>query len=178
MINLKRDFDIDDLILKSFLNLSGEEKKMVRSWRNHENIRKWMYSGSIISLEDHAKFLNQLKEDDKNFYWIVVNKDCAYIGTIYLNRMDFNNRHTYMGIYSNPYSGLKNKGTLLFQSIRKLAFKFAKLHTLKLEVMDNNQKAIKFYKKSGFNEEGRLKEFVYKNGLWHDVIVMGITNTL
>ena len=178
MINLKRDFNIDDFTLKSFLNLSDEEKEMIRNWRNHENIRKWMYSDSIISLEDHAKFLNQLKEDDKNFYWIVANKDGVYIGTIYLNRTDFNNRHAYMGIYSNPYSELKNKGTLLFQSFRKLAFELAKLHTLKLEVMDNNQKAIKFYKDFGFNEEGRLKEFVYKNGLWYDVIAMGITNTL
>jgi sialic acid synthase SpsE len=42
------------------------------------------------------------------------------------------------------------------------------------EVIETNERAISFYKKTGFSEEGRLKEFVFKDGRWLDVIVMGI----
>ena len=174
MIELQTNFDINGAEIINFLNLSSEEREMVLNWRNHEDIRKWMYSDNIISLNEHINFIDQLVENTNNFYWVVKNKDGIYFGTIYLNRTDFKNKHAYIGIYANPYNEIKNKGYLLIQSIKSLAFEIAGLHTLKLEVIDNNQKAINFYKKSGFAEEGRLKEFVFKDEQWHDVIFMGI----
>jgi len=45
---------------------------------------------------------------------------------------------------------------------------------VKAEIIETNERAINFYKKSGFVKEGRLKEFVFKDGKWLDVIVMGI----
>lgn len=176
MIDLRNNFDTSDAEIINFLNLSSEEREMVLNWRNHEDIRKWMYSDNLISLNEHINFIDQLAEDTSNFYWVVKNKDGIFFGTIYLNKIDFKNRHAYIGIYSNPYNEIKNKGHLLIQCIKKLAFEIAGLHTLKLEVIDNNKKAINFYKKSGFSEEGRLKEFVFKDGQLHDVIIMGITN--
>lgn len=178
MINIKKNFNVGNIKIKNFLNLSIEEKKMVLGWRNHESIRKWMYSDTIISIKEHADFLSNLIRDENNFYWVAENKDGLFLGTISINRVDFKQKHAYMGIYSNPFNEIKNKGHLLIQCIKKLAFEIAGLHTLKLEVIANNQKAINFYKKSGFNEEGRLKEFVFKDGQWHDVIVMGIMNDL
>jgi len=176
MTNFKTNFKLGDFIFKNFINISIEEREIVRELRNHEIVRKWMYSDSIISPEQHAHFINQLKDDDNNLYWLVQNKDEEYIGVIYLNNLDFQNKNAYLGIYSNPKSILKNKGRLLLEGLKEIAFNKMKLHSLKLEVMDNNEKAINFYKKSGFNEEGRLKEFVFKDGQWHDVIVMGIIN--
>jgi len=178
MIELQTNFEFNGTEIINFLNLSSEEREMVLNWRNHDNVRKWMYSDNIISLNEHINFIDQLAEDTSNYYWVVKNKDGIYFGTIYLNKIDFKNIHAYIGIYSNPYTEIKNKGHLLIQCIKKLAFEVVELHTLKLEVIDNNQKAIYFYKKSGFNEEGRLKEFVFKDGQWHDVIIMGITNDL
>ena len=178
MINIKKNFNVGNIKIKNFLNLSIEEKKMVLGWRNHESIRKWMYSDTIISIKEHADFLSNLIRDENNFYWVAENEEGFFLGTISLNKIDFNNKHAYIGIYVNPYNEIKNKGHLLIQCIKKLAFEIAGLHTLKLEVIANNQKAINFYKESGFNEEGRLKEFVFKDRQWHDVIVMGIMNDL
>ena len=176
MINIKKDFNVNNIKVKSFLNLSIEENKMVLEWRNHESIRKWMYSDTIISTKEHAAFLSDLIRDENNFYWVAKNDDGFFLGTISLNKIDFKHKHAYIGIYSNPFNDTKNKAHLMIQSIKKLAFEIAGLHTLKLEAIDNNKKAINFYKKSGFSEEGRLKEFVFKNGQWHDVIIMGLTN--
>ena len=176
MIELQTNFDINGVEIINFLNLSSEERKMVLDWRNHDNVRMWMYSDNKISLNEHIYFIDRLVGDTNNFYWIVKNKDGIYLGTIYLNKTDIRNKHAYIGIYSNPYNEIKNKGKLLIQSIKSLAFEIAGLHTLKLEVIDNNQKALNFYTKSGFTEEGSLKEFVFKDGQWHDVIIMGIMN--
>lgn len=175
MVNLRQDFIFDKLIAKNFVTLSSDESEFVRNCRNHDEIRKWMYSDSIIPLWDHINFINSLKENNKNYYWLVKMEE-EYIGVISLNRIDFQNRNAYLGIYANPFSILRGKGELLIKCIKKLAFNYANLHTLKIEVMDINDKATNFYKKAGFMEEGRLKEFVFRNGKWHDMIIMGITS--
>lgn len=172
-MNLNGNFTLNGVILKNFINTSTEEKQIVGECRNNEKIRKWMYSDEIISLEEHFNFIEHLKEDNKNFYWIVY-KNEEFIGVISLNNLNFKNKNAYLGIYSNPSCNLKNKGTLLIKCIKKIAFEIAELHSLKLEVIESNGKAIEFYKKIGFEKEGQLKEFVFKNGKWLDVVIMGI----
>lgn len=173
IMDLRRNIELNDADLINFINLTDDEKEMIRNWRNHESVRNMMYSDHIITIEEHSKFIVRLRNESNNFYWMVRNKG-KNIGTISLNRVDFKNFNAYIGIYSNP--DLSGKGGLLIECLKFLAFNKAKLHTLKLEVIEGNEKAINFYKKSGFMEEGRLKEFVFKNGKWHDVIVMGILN--
>lgn len=173
MVDLRQDFIFNNSVIKNFVNLSDDEIELVRNCRNHDEVRKWMYSDNIIPLCDHINFINNLKENNKNYYWLVQVK-MKYIGVISLNRIDFQNGNAYLGIYANPFELLKGKGGLLFNCAKKLAFDYANFHTLKIEVMDTNEKATDFYEKIGFREEGRLKEFVFRNGKWHDMIVMGI----
>lgn len=171
------DFELGDMTLVNFINISEKENEMIRNWRNSEGVRKWMYSDHVISKEEHLKFIEKLKQDKKNFYWLMKFKGKEdYYGVIYLNKVDLENRNAYLGIYSNQDGKTKRAGGLLLGALKKFAFNIINLHTLKLEVIEDNERAIKFYKKSGFNEEGRLKEFIFRNGKWHDVIVMGILN--
>ena len=175
MMNLKENFAFNGILLKNFINASIEEKEMVRERRNDESIRKWMYSDEIISQEEHYNFIENLQKDNKNFYWITY-KDEEFIGVISLNNINIKNKNAYLGIYSNPFCEMKNKGSLLINCLKKVAFDIVELHSLKLEVIENNKNAVDFYKKMGFEEEGRLKEFVFKNGIWLSVIIMGIIN--
>lgn len=57
------NFKIKELEVINFIKLSDEERKMVLDWRNHENIRKWMYSDDIITEEGHANFVDKLITD-------------------------------------------------------------------------------------------------------------------
>jgi UDP-4-amino-4,6-dideoxy-N-acetyl-beta-L-altrosamine N-acetyltransferase len=173
-MELRTNIELEEAILINYVNLSDEEKEMVRNWRNHETIRKWMYQEHIISPEEHAEFVQKLKQDTKNFYWLVKSKDDLYLGMISLNRVDSRNKNAYLGIYANPDRKMARAGNVLVKCLKKLAFNIAGLHTLRLEVTSNNERAINFYKRSGFSEEGKLREFVLKDEKWHDVIVMGM----
>lgn len=176
-MDLKGNIKVNDnTLLINFVNLSDGEKEIVRLWRNNEIITKWMYQDHLVSLEEHSNFINKLKADNNNFYWVIKKNTGDYIGVISLNKIDFRNKNAYFGIYSNPDSKSPGAGSLLIECLKKLAFDIANLHTLKLEVIESNERAIDFYKKSGFIEEGRLKEFVLKDDRWHDVVVMGIIN--
>jgi UDP-4-amino-4,6-dideoxy-N-acetyl-beta-L-altrosamine N-acetyltransferase len=177
VMDLHKNMVVGDLLLCTFLNLAPEEIEMVRKWRNHEAIREWMYGNDIISREEHRAFIEGLKSDYRNFYWLVKNQAGYYLGVIDLKRVDLANRNAYLGIYANPESDDRGRGHILMDCLKRLAFDVINLHVLKLEVIAENSRAIDFYRREGFQEEGRLKEFVFKGDRWLDVMVMGIMNT-
>jgi len=176
VMDLHKNMVVGDLLLCNFLTLRPEEIELVRTWRNHEAIREWMYGNDIISPEKHQAFIEGLNSDYRNFYWLVKNKAGYYLGVIDLKRVDFGNRNAYLGIYADPESADRGRGHILMDCLKRLAFDVINLHVLKLEVVAGNSRAIDFYRREGFQEEGRLKEFVFKGGRWLDVIIMGIIN--
>jgi len=174
IIFLKKGLKIENVTLKNFISLSNEEMEIIRRIRNHPEVKKWMFSDHEITEKEHQKFIKSLKKDKQNLYFLVL-QDNLYLGVISLNRIDFKNRHAFLGLYKNPEKKIKNAGLIIGKTLFKLAFEHLKLHTLKLEVLENNERAINFFKKLGFKEEGRLREFVFKEDIWYDAIIMGIT---
>lgn len=174
---LRDNLDFEHAILKNFINLDIKEMEMVLRWRNNKSVRKWMYQSHIISPDEHIHFIDKLKEDNKNFYWLVKNNVGEYMGVISLNRVDFSNKNAYLGVYSNSDCKKSGAGSLLIGCLKELVFEKLNFHSLKLEVIANNEQAVTFYKKLGFSEEGKLKEFVFKDSKWHDMIVMGIVSS-
>lgn len=173
--DLRSDIMLGNAVLKNFVSLSYEEAVKVLRWRNHKEIRRWMFTDHEISYDEHMGFIERLKNERTSFYWLARQTDGFDIGVISLNRLDFRNKNAYIGLYSNPE--ISGVGAILLDCLKTIAFDIAKLHTLRAEVIETNEKAIRLYKKSGFAIEGRLREFVFKDGKWLDVIVMGIINT-
>lgn len=172
----KRDLKLNGFTLKNFKNLNVKESRRVWGWRNCYRIRKHMYNDGNISWKEHSLFLSSLKKNNNSCYWLVRGLTGDYLGVVYLNRIDRRNGNAYLGIYSNPYNLSRGFGIILMELLKLLAFDVYKIHTLKLEVLANNKKAINFYKRSGFKAEGRLKDFVLRSGRRQDVVIMGIIN--
>lgn len=166
--NLNR-FDFQNHNIINFTVADNKQILSVLKWRNNPEVRKWMYSENIIELDEHISFIESLKKDKKNFYWIVDD-----IGVIYLNKINLAHRNAYLGIYKNTES--KNSANVLMVCLKYIAFDLLGLHTLKLEVIENNIKAIHFYEKNNFKIEGRLKEFILKENKWIDILIMGFIN--
>ncbi len=144
---------IDDCLLKNFFILSEDEKFKVLKWRNHDDVRLWMYNANIISLTDHLEFINKLENDSKNKYFLVVlNKN--NIGVVYFNNINYEQKECEFGLYANPYAKLEGVGKILVEISIKYAFNILKLKKLKLEVLTTNKRAIKLYQKYNFMETG------------------------
>lgn len=173
---LAADIALSGYHLTNFINLNVHEKLEILKWRNDENVRKWMFDDKIIEEAGHLKFIENLKNDSKNHYWRLSGSDGEKYGVISINRLDLNNMNSYLGIYKNPNLDKKGAGIILMKALFYVAFKTLGIYTLKLEVAADNERAIKLYIKTGFIEEGRLREFLNKNGRRLDVVVMGITS--
>lgn len=168
-----KTFTTKGLTALSFLSLTKEEHALVRKMRNDPSVREWMYGRHLISASEHSAFIRSLRSSKKAFYWLVRGGKNDYYGVISVVRYDKENSNAYLGIYANPFLGKKGKGSVLMRVLKHIAFKLMRLRTLKLEVVETNKKAIRFYKKQGFLIEGKLKNFARWKGKRADVIIMG-----
>jgi len=170
------NFIFDNYKVVNFVNATENQTKQVLNLRNKGSIRKWMFNQDIISEKEHKKFIKKLVSDLKNFYWSVFTENNELLGVVYLNNVNFNHFHAYLGIYANIDINISGKGNILMKILKKIAFTDLQLHTLKLEVFSENEQAIKFYKEQNFKLEGEMKEFVFINNHWFDVLIFGMTN--
>ncbi len=131
MKSLQGNFQLGNLAILNFQALNSKDQAVVREMRNNRLVRKWMYSKGVISRQEHRRVLSGRKNRRNDFYWRVkTGRDC--IGVVYLNRMDQENKHAYLGIYANPSLDIKGKGALLMQCLKYVGFVKAGLHTIKL----------------------------------------------
>lgn len=173
-INTGKNIYYKGYALVNFTDLNSREAELVRKWRNSASVRNNSYQNHLIGSKEHRSFINLLRKDKRNFYWLVKNESGKEMGVISLNKIEQIHKRAHLGIYVNP--GLNNKGIgrKLIRVLKSLAFEQLKLRTLKLEVISANKRAINFYLKSGFKVEGRLKDYIFRDNKWLDVVLMGI----
>jgi len=97
------------------------------------------------------------------------------IGSISIHNIDHLNRNAFLGIFigDEEHRG-KGYGAEAVRLLLEYSFKSLNLHNIMLTVHADNFAAIACYKKFGFQEVGRLPEWVYKNGKYVDKLYMGI----
>lgn len=137
----------NDIKLINFIDLNLEEKNMVLSWRNHPNIKKWMYTTDDILLKEHLDFINSLRNKKDKLYFVVRQND-EYIGVINFINITLNTLD--MGIYAK--STKKGVGNILLEEIIKYSFESLKVKKILAEVFEENNKAINLYKKFNFKQ--------------------------
>jgi UDP-4-amino-4,6-dideoxy-N-acetyl-beta-L-altrosamine N-acetyltransferase len=135
---------------KKFQDLSLEEKKEVLNWRNHPDIRKWMYNTKEIPLKDHLKFIDSLSEKNDKIY-LKVND----LGVV---NFSIHKSYVELGIHKNPAKKGVGKRLLKFA----IDYAFNELNTKKiiLYVFEDNMKAINLYKSFGFKETDKKDNLI------------------
>jgi RimJ/RimL family protein N-acetyltransferase len=68
----------------------------------------------------------------------------------------------------------KGYGTEVTKLIVNYGFRSLNLHRIMLTVFASNIAGIKVYTKTGFKEEGVMRQANYREGMYHDVIMMSI----
>ena len=78
-----------------------------------------------------------------------------------------------IGDAANQGAGYGNEAVRL---LCEFGFTDLNLHRIYLHVFADNQRAIRAYEKSGFAQEGVMREAAYIHGAWSDAVVMGRLN--
>lgn len=110
---------------------------------------------------------------DHPYAW-VIERD-GLLGSARLDHVDLIDRRACfaIGLLQSQNLG-KGIGTEATRAVLTYAFSELKLHRVSLRVLAINDRAIRAYKKCGFQVEGRERETALVDGAWHDDLIMGV----
>jgi L-phenylalanine/L-methionine N-acetyltransferase len=124
------------------------------------------------SLEQWRK---RLAEPPEGYFSLVACAEQEIVGQLGLQTFPNRPRRHHVGqigmAVRDDWQG-KGVGTALLQAAVDLADKWLNLTRLELEVHTDNESAIRLYKKFGFNIEGTLAQYSFREGQYVDSYVM------
>lgn len=145
--------------LVSFLKLPYHIQMETRNWRNQSNVAEY-FKISHISREMHVEWLESLKENKpKNVAFMIV-ADGQNVGVTYFHSIKYDAGEADWGIYiyNSDFKG-KGIGFSVLQKCIEYASNVLNLHSIFLDVLDSNQRAIGLYEKIGFKRIGKNNSF-------------------
>ena len=161
------------------------EKRDLEDIRNLRNDPStWMHLTTVTQVNSSMQerwFESIEKASDKAYFSVfkqVKDFPVAYsgdfIGIIRCDQMDGVNRSIRVGADVVPGKRGKGYGTKILGAILAFYFQEANFHRVWLCVLDTNTVAKRLYEKVGFKEEGIMREAIFRNGVYHDYVVMSI----
>lgn len=162
------------LIFKNINDLDYDTQMKVRDWRNEESIRKYMYDDSIISEENHKKWLTSLKTNNNRFVFVIYFED-REIGVISIDNIDYVNKKCEWAFYIfDPNLRGKGIGKRLEISMIDYIFNELKMEKLNCAVLANNLNVVEMHKHFGFQVEGIIRQNYIKDNERIDVYLLGM----
>jgi Acetyltransferases, including N-acetylases of ribosomal proteins len=135
-----------------------------------------MASGILFpcSYEDEQRFIDQQSGFSRGEYQFAVeNNEGELVGRCGILRVDWKNALAELGIMIGMENRSRGYGTDAMQVLCRFCFEEMNLHKIKLSVLAFNEPALKCYEKCGFKREGLLKNEIFRQGKYHDVVVLG-----
>jgi len=97
------------------------------------------------------------------------------IGSCGLHGINSKDNHATFGIVIGEKDyWSKSYGTEAARLLVNYGFQQLNLHRISSTAVAFNERSIKLHKKVGFREEGRLRQAMFKNGQYHDLVQFGI----
>ena len=126
------------------------------------------------SKEDMAKWIEFHNNATNEVLFVIQDIQCQkLIGHVGLYNIDYRNRKAEFAILiADKESRGKGYGKLCTQFMVSYGYEQLNLNRVELSVIEDNPIAISLYEKIGFEKEGLLKQSLYKNGKYHNVVLM------
>lgn len=148
-------------------------------WLNDPEVRAGisMYLPMSMAREDKW-FTNMLERPlDEQLMSIEIQEDDSWklIGNLGFFHIDPHAHSAEIGIMIGEKAYWnQGYGTEAMQLLLQHGFNTLNLNRIYLQVYENNPRAIRCYEKSGYLNEGRMRQAHYSEGKFHDVILMGV----
>ena len=154
--------------------LRAEDADQVRGWRNAPHVAAYMYTDHEVGAAEHARWLATVLAAPDCRYWIIVADDRP-AGLASLTRIDRVNRRCEWGYYlGEPDLRGSGAGMAALYLLAQYTFETLGLNRLSGAALAENQAACGLYESMGFTCEGRLREYIWKNGRFQDVITFAL----
>jgi diamine N-acetyltransferase len=103
-----------------------------------------------------------------------IDVDDSFIGTIALKHINRHSQHAWLSIVLDGSRLGQGYGRDAVRVLLRWAFTLENFRRVSLETWATNERAIRAYRAAGFVEEGRMREMVWVDGQYVDVVQMGV----
>jgi len=164
------------------ITLGPVKKEYIESylkWFNDPEITQNLNMFRPFTRMMEEDWIENLKNRDDTIVFAIIipdeNNVEKLIGNCGIHAIDWKNRVAEVGITigEKEYQS-KGYGTEAMEVLLEYGFKTVNLNRIQLRVYEFNSRAINSYNKIGFIEEGRMRQAIFINGDYHDVIFMSI----
>lgn len=151
---------------------------LINRWRNDPEIVAWLGNNFLYIARDvdEAWYNQYLQNRDKaKRFAIVGDSNHGVIGTAQLTGIHPVNRSAEFSIVIGEKNCReKGAGQAATRELIRHGFDDLNLHRIFLTVLTTNKRAIHVYEKSGFVHEGIMRQSMYKQGKFEDLLLMSI----
>jgi diamine N-acetyltransferase len=148
------------------------------AWFADPDVRRHLTVYLPFSLAQEERWFESLLgrlERQEDVLLAIETADGTHIGSLGLHAINWKDRSAELGIVigDKAYWG-QGYGTDAIRVLLGLAFGEMNLHRVFLRVDADNARGIRCYEKSGFQREGVSRHAVFREGAYHDQVVMSI----
>ena len=160
-------------LLISIMEKSDIEE--LRIFHNEESTLLNLTDTNHISELQQEKWFSSISlSNTSKRYTVRLRKNKSLVGIFKLDRIDHLNKSVYVGGDIIKEMRGKGFGKEMYNYFFDYLFNNQGFNRLGLETLSNNIPALSLYEKLGFKKEGQKKEAIFRNGKYHDLIIMGI----
>lgn len=162
---------MSETALTNLRPMTEGDLEKVLLWRNHPEVRSYMYTQHEISLEEHSRWFACASKDPKR-HLLVFEIDRSPLGFINIHQIAHAGVADW-GFYVAP-DAPSGTGRALGESALCYAFETLGLHKLCGQALAFNERSIRFHLNLGFQPEGVLRHQHFDGQHYHDVVCLGL----
>ena len=151
--------------------MSEADLEQVLEWRNHPDVRRYMYTTHEIGLEEHRQWFSNAKSNP-DIHLMIFEHDGQASGFVSVSSTRCHEVADW-GFYLAP-DAPKGAGRALGKQALTYAFGELGLHKVCGQALGFNERSFHFHTALGFTEEGRLRDHHFDGHKYHDVMCFGL----
>lgn len=164
----------EHVILRAF---EREDAERCYRWMNDPNIVRTLKSRYPIAFQNEIEWLDRAMNGSTNERHFAVERkdDRTHVGNASIHEIDWVSRVAAFGLFiGEPSAWNRGFGSDAIRTLVRFAFDEMNLRKLRIHVFDYNDRAKHVLETQGFVMEGRLRQEFFREGTYHDIVVLSV----
>lgn len=158
-------------VTEQIRQMEHADLELVLAWRNHPDVRRFMYTQHEISLEEHSRWFERASADTKR-HLLVFEQEGIARGFANLHEIATGGIAEW-GFYVAP-DAPRGTGRQLGAHALAHAFVTLGMHKVCGQALAFNEPSIRFHLRLGFRQEGVLLEQHFDGSDYHNIVCFGL----